>query len=108
VEKYGRTKQATDDNTMRFAWWITKATHTHTLRICKAYSASLLLTENSLGIIRLNLNQYRWCVLSCTVKTEEISFASVDIEIWSTDSNAQRRDSVVSMLTRLRAGRYGI
>ena len=105
MEKYGRTRQATDDNTVRFAWWITKATHTHTLRICKAYSASLLLTENSLGIIRLNLNQCRW---SCTVKTEEIWFASVDIVIWSTDSNAQRRDSVVSMLIRLRAGRYGI
>jgi hypothetical protein len=32
VEKYGRTRQATDDNIiqrMRFACWITKATDTH-------------------------------------------------------------------------------
>jgi hypothetical protein len=32
VEKYGTARQATDDNIirrMRFAWWITKATDTH-------------------------------------------------------------------------------
>jgi hypothetical protein len=32
VEKYGTARQATDDNTirrMRFAYWITKATDTH-------------------------------------------------------------------------------
>jgi hypothetical protein len=32
VEKYGRARQATDDNKlprMRFAWWITKTTDTH-------------------------------------------------------------------------------
>jgi hypothetical protein len=32
VEKYGRARQATDDNIirhMRFAWWISKATDTH-------------------------------------------------------------------------------
>jgi hypothetical protein len=32
MEKYGRTRQATDDNIirrMRFACWITKATDTH-------------------------------------------------------------------------------
>jgi len=31
VEKYCKAGQATDDNwRMRFAFWITKATHTHT------------------------------------------------------------------------------
>ena len=33
VEKYGTARQAIDDNVirrMRFAWWITKTTHTHT------------------------------------------------------------------------------
>jgi hypothetical protein len=32
VEKYGRARHATDDNIirrMRFAWWIAKATNTH-------------------------------------------------------------------------------
>jgi hypothetical protein len=32
VEKYGRARQTTDDNIirrMRFAYWITKATDTH-------------------------------------------------------------------------------
>jgi hypothetical protein len=32
VEKYGRARQAIDGNIirrMRFAWWITKATDTH-------------------------------------------------------------------------------
>jgi hypothetical protein len=32
AEKYGRARQATDDNTirrMRFEWWITKATDGH-------------------------------------------------------------------------------
>jgi len=32
LEKYGRDEQATDDNsiqTMRFAYWITNATNTH-------------------------------------------------------------------------------
>jgi hypothetical protein len=38
VEKYGRARQATDDNIirrMRFPWWITKARHT--LRIYNTY-----------------------------------------------------------------------
>jgi hypothetical protein len=32
MDKYGRSRQATDVNTIwrtRFAWWITKATDTH-------------------------------------------------------------------------------
>jgi len=38
MEKCGRARQATDDNTIRrisFAWWITKAIHT--LRISNTY-----------------------------------------------------------------------
>ena len=34
VKKYGRARQATDDNTIRcilFAWWMTKTTNTHSL-----------------------------------------------------------------------------
>ena len=30
MEKYGRTRQATDDNIIQFACWITKATDTYT------------------------------------------------------------------------------
>jgi hypothetical protein len=43
VEKYGRGRQATDDNIlrcMRFACWVTAArthTHTHTHRICNTF-----------------------------------------------------------------------
>jgi hypothetical protein len=35
VEEYGTARQATDANTMRrmrFAWWVTKATHTRSMQ----------------------------------------------------------------------------
>jgi hypothetical protein len=47
VEKYCRPGQATNENTirrMRFACWITKATHTHTLRISNRYCSSTTTT----------------------------------------------------------------
>jgi hypothetical protein len=43
VEKYGVTRQATDDNIirrMRFACWITKATDKHTLILYNTYCLS--------------------------------------------------------------------
>jgi len=36
VEKYGTARQATDENMkrrMRFAWWVIKATQTHTQNV---------------------------------------------------------------------------
>jgi hypothetical protein len=45
MEKYGGAAEATDDNIirrMRFAYWITKATDTHT--ICNAYCFSTATT----------------------------------------------------------------
>jgi hypothetical protein len=56
VEKYGRTRQATDDSIircMRFACWITKATHTHSEYVITVafpwHSKSLLAGRCGLG-----------------------------------------------------------
>jgi hypothetical protein len=70
VEKYGRARQATDDNIIRrmhFACWITKAihthTHTHTHRICNTYCFS---TTTIVTRTRLNVTLYVHCIL-CNV-----------------------------------------
>jgi hypothetical protein len=64
VEKYGSAGQAADDNIirrMRIACWITKATDTHTLRICNTYCFS---TAKVVTRTRLNVTSYVRCV-SC-------------------------------------------
>jgi hypothetical protein len=51
VEKYGRARQATDDNIirrMRIAYWITKATDTHSeYGILIAFLQQKLLSERA-------------------------------------------------------------
>ena len=61
MEKYGRGRQASDDNTirrMRFSHRITKATdtHKHTLRICNNYCFS---TATVVARTRLNITFIR-------------------------------------------------
>jgi hypothetical protein len=58
LEKYGRSRQATDDNIMRrmlFACRITKATHTHTLRMCNTFwvSTTTMVTRKRLNVTRV-------------------------------------------------------
>jgi hypothetical protein len=64
VEKYGRARQATDDNIiwrMRFACFINKATdtHAHTLRICDTYC---FCTTTVVARTRLNIMLYVQCL----------------------------------------------
>jgi hypothetical protein len=68
VEKYGRARQATDNNIigrMRFACWMTKAmdthTHTHTHKICNTYCFS---TTTVVTGTRLNVTFIRMLSLS--------------------------------------------
>jgi hypothetical protein len=61
-EEYGGAGQATADNTirrMRFACWITKATDTHTHKICNAYCFS---TATMVTRTRLNITLYVRCL----------------------------------------------
>jgi hypothetical protein len=62
VEKYGKARQATDDNItrrMRFTCWITKATDTHSEYVIPIAFPQQLVTRT-----RLNVTLYVRC-LSC-------------------------------------------
>ena len=64
VEKYGTARQATDDNIirrMRFAYWITKATDTHSEYLKHSFSMATMVTRT-----RLNVTLYLHC-LFCSV-----------------------------------------
>jgi hypothetical protein len=65
VEKFGRARQATDDNIirrMRFACWITKATDTHTeYAILIAFPRQQWLCES--------VSVLRYAYLACLVKS---------------------------------------
>jgi hypothetical protein len=80
-EEYGRTGKTTDDSRIRrmhFVWWITKATHTHTLRIYNNYCfyAAPIFTRT-----RLNFTLYVHCA-SCYLTVETQANTS---EIQNTD-----------------------
>ena len=65
VEKYGRARQATDENRirgMRFACWITKATNIHSEYNAYCFSTAKIVTRTLLSITI--------CVhfLSCTLQ----------------------------------------
>jgi hypothetical protein len=61
MEKYGRTRHATDDNTilrMRFACWITKAKHMHSEYVTRiAFPRQQWLCERA-SILRYSLLTY--------------------------------------------------
>jgi len=55
VEKYGRNKQATDENVtqrMRFIWWITKATDTHSEYVIHIAFPEQKLSRERYSILR--------------------------------------------------------
>jgi len=62
VKKYGRSRQATGGNIirrMRFAFWITKATHTYT-------EYEILLFDGNIGhanALQCNVNAYIACLI---------------------------------------------
>jgi hypothetical protein len=68
VEKYGRVRQATDDNTirrMRFACWITKATDTHS-----EYVILIAFPRQQWLCKRVSMLRYTciaWLVHTCTL-----------------------------------------
>ena len=68
VEKYGRVRQATDDNIIwRIACWTTEATDT--LRICNTYCFSMVSTVTRM---RLTVTLYvRLYYLSCISRNQE-------------------------------------
>jgi hypothetical protein len=50
VEKCGTVRQATDDNVMRFACWITKVTNTHSVFYAYCFSRGTLVTPKCLNV----------------------------------------------------------
>jgi hypothetical protein len=110
---------------MHIACRIPKATNIHTLRLCNSYCFStatmvartlrytyivclvMMITQWGCFALRQH-NSYRCWILSCTIKTKEIWFCSIDIITWNTIYNTQSRDSVVRMVILLGAGRSGV
>ena len=61
-EKHGRVRQATDERSMRFVWWITKATDTH----LEGLIFIAFLRQQWLGESTSILRSYAHC-LSCSL-----------------------------------------
>jgi hypothetical protein len=80
VEKYGTARQATGDNKIRrirFSYWIIKATHTHTLRICNTYCFS---PTTIVAPMRLNIMYVQFLSCSYSVRV-----------YWKTSRNEARK-----------------
>jgi len=98
VEKYCRAGQATDDNwRVCISCWITKATHTHTLRICNILFHSPMVTRT-----RLNVTLHVHCP-SCY--SAQCSFI-VDC-VWNVMAHAQKPDFVLRRNGRVHLSRQG-
>ena len=74
-EKYGRARQATDDNVirrMRFACWITKATDTHSEYVIRNFFYTATVVSRTFLIVTLHIrylscyNQEAVCLLRGT------------------------------------------